>query len=160
MMLFEPPPFHGIGKEELAPPISPQPRLAMLDTATVLRLTSQDSLADVKVSLSLILKLRCITCTFLLWQELLLHNHRLTRFRLSSSLPHLHKLVLSFNELTTAEDFNNMVYTCSPNNVTIYYYNALFVPQPNLQVLDLSFNKLTSLQGLKVSLIFSITGFS
>lgn len=37
--------------EELSPPTSDQPRLAMLDAATVLRMTSQQSLTSVKASL-------------------------------------------------------------------------------------------------------------
>lgn len=47
MMLLEPPPLPS--DEVLAQPAPTQPRLAMLDTSTVLQLTSEPNLMSVKV---------------------------------------------------------------------------------------------------------------
>ncbi len=47
--------------------------------------------------------------TMLLLQEVNLHNNRLTRFRLASSLLQMTSLILSGNELSIAEDFSNLV---------------------------------------------------
>lgn len=76
-----------------------------------------------------------------------MHDHRLSRFRLGPSLGHLVNLVLSFNELTAADDFKDMV---SFSNTLVTLLIELF-SQPSLEVLDLSFNKLSSLRGMKVS---------
>ena len=51
LMMLEPPPCPD-PMDKLAPPSLAHPRLAMLDEATVLHLTSQDSLASVKVPYS------------------------------------------------------------------------------------------------------------
>ena len=110
IMLNELPPVPVVKDEELPPHIASQPCLAMLDGPTVLHLTSETHLTSVKVIPSFV----CLNYSIveLISQELFLHNHHLSRFRLASSLPQLHKLVLSFNELTTADDFSNMVLTC------------------------------------------------
>lgn len=79
-----------------------------------------------------------------------MHDHRLSRFRLGPSLGHLVNLVLSFNELTVADDFKDMV-SFSNTLVTLLIEMAILVSQPSLEVLDLSFNKLSSLRGMKVS---------
>ena len=49
IMLLDRPSLPVIEGEELAPPTSSHPRLAMLDEATVLQMTSEASLATVKV---------------------------------------------------------------------------------------------------------------
>ena len=83
----------------------------------------------------------------LLLQEINLHNHRLTRFRLASSLLQMTSLNLSGNELSIAEDFANLV--CETSHFHNIRFEWLWL-QPNLELLDLSFNKLDSLQGMKV----------
>ena len=82
-----------------------------------------------------------------------MHDHRLSRFRLGPSLGHLVNLVLSFNELTAADDFKDMVSFSNTlvTLVTLLIEMAILVLQPSLEVLDLSFNKLSSLRGMKVS---------
>ena len=117
IMLNELPPVPAVKEEELPPRVDPQPCLAMLDGPTVLHLTSEAHLTSVKVIPSVV----CLNYSTvkLISQELLLHNHHLSRFRLASSLPQLHKLVLSFNELTTADDFCNMVLTCMTKGMLI-----------------------------------------
>ena len=56
IMLNELPPVM-VKEEELAPPITSQPRLAMLDGSTVLHLTNEAHLTSVKV----ILTFACVT---------------------------------------------------------------------------------------------------
>ena len=83
-------------------------------------------------------------------------NNRLTRFRLASLLPQMTSLVLSGNELSIAEDFSNLV--ISIIGVTSHYCNLPFF-QPSLESLDLSFNKLACLQGMKVLIaVYYTTG--
>lgn len=125
IMLLDRPSLPVIEGEELAPPTSSHPRLAMLDEATVLQMTSEASLATVKA--------------------LGLHDNRLTRFRLSSSLSQISKLCLSFNELTTAKDFSHMpslkVLDLSFNKLTSLHGLKNL---PSLIDLDVSWNGLTS----------------
>ena len=51
----------------------------------------------------------CVCVVYLLPQKLCLHDNHLVRFRLASSLRQLTKLLLSFNELTSAEDIQHLV---------------------------------------------------
>ena len=49
IMMLEPPSLPDNGKHEFNQPFVSQPRLAMLDAPTVLRLTCQDNLSSVRV---------------------------------------------------------------------------------------------------------------
>lgn len=51
----------------------------------------------------------CCEFSLLLPQKLCLHDNHLARFHLASSLRQLTKLLLSFNELTSAEDIQHLV---------------------------------------------------
>lgn len=61
---------HLEGEEELSPPTPGHPRLAMLDAATVLQITSQPNLSSVKASI------HTVTCEFDLCK--LSENHKFT----------------------------------------------------------------------------------
>ena len=73
------------------PASSPPPhtRFSQLSESVILQAANVSSLALVHV--------------------LCLHDNRLTKFKLTTPLSALTKLVLSFNELTSMEDISNMV---------------------------------------------------
>ncbi|KAL5493183.1 hypothetical protein EMCRGX_G014321 [Ephydatia muelleri] len=85
-----------------------RPKFSQLSESVILQAANVSSLAQV--------------------HTLCLHDNRLTKFKLTTPLLALTKLVLSFNELTSMEDIANM---------------------PNLEYVDVSFNKLTTLEGMK-----------
>jgi Leucine-rich repeat (LRR) protein len=115
-----------------APILPAQPKLALLDEASILRVSNCTDLSDVK--------------------DLCLHGNHLTRFRLSSCpsslthslLPNLTTLTLSCNEIHTAEDFHNL-----PQLVELdLSFNRIATLEgmknlPKLQKLDVSWNSLT-----------------
>ena len=99
-----------------APPLPVHPKLALLDEATILRVSNTSNVNDVKVHHLIILN-GCDKCSLVLVQNLNLHGNHLMRFRVSSCpsslthslLPSLTHLTLSCNELQVAEDFQRMV---------------------------------------------------
>jgi Leucine-rich repeat (LRR) protein len=103
-----------------------KPKLAMLDTVNLLKLSQQDKLENIK--------------------ELDLSCNRLSRFRFSTSLTSISVLSLSCNELSTVEDFSHMPHL-QILNLSFNHLTTLegLKSLPKLVVLDVSWNSLSYL---------------